>query len=287
MLFRDAAPSNATEWNAYAESPPFVVLRLTPREPTLAFDPFHAMDWLGSGHDHHPGEFPRAVTIAKKTRDERGLKPAVEAVAAKIAESFGDVDGKSRVSAKVSTSPLHVPHTGHSADDDVGDVTYVEGPDFTLNPDGSRRVFIVGVNHAAAGNGHSADLFAFTRDVSAAGEGRRSLVASFTDSAFAGTAARWSQLAGVDPTDASSMYVVQIARRCPEGAVDGDGVACVEAKVNGSLGRVYLEERAYAQLDTTVGPGRNNMVAPVIVEVTMSSPEIVGPGGSSFGQSWF
>ena len=286
VLFRDAAPSNATDWNAYAESPPFVVLRLTPREPTLAFDPFHAMDWLGSGHDHHPGEFPRAVTIAKKTRDERGLKPAVEAVAAKIAESFGDVDGKSRVSAKVSTSPLHVPHVT-SADDDVGDVTYVDGPDFTLNPDGSRRVFIVGVNHAAAGNGHAADLFAFTRDMSAAGEGRRSLVASFTDSAYAGTALRWSQLAGVDSTDASNLYVVQIARRCPEGAVDGDGVACVEAKVNGSLGRVYLEERAYAQLDTTVGPGRNNMVAPVIVEVTMSSPEIVGPGGSSFGQSWF
>jgi hypothetical protein len=227
------------------------------------------------------------VTIAKKTRDERGLKPAVEAVAAKIAESFGDVDGKSRVSAKVSTSPLHVPHTGHSADDDVGDMTYVDGPDFTLNPDGSKRVFIVGVNHAAAGNGHSADLFAFTRDVSAAGEGRRSLVASFTDSAYAGTAERWSQLAGVDPTDASSMYVVQIARRCPEGAVDGDGVACVEAKADGSVSRVYLEERAYAQLDTTVGPGRNTMVAPVIVEVTMSSPEIVGPGGSSFGQSWF
>lgn len=286
VLFRDAAPSNATAWNAYAKSPPFVVLRLTPREPTLAFDPFHAMDWLGSGHDHHPGEFPRAVTIAKKTRDERGLKPAVEAVAAKIAESFGDVDGKSRVSAKVSTSPLHVPHVT-SADDDVGDVTHVDGPDFTLNPDGSKRVFIIGVNHAAAGNGHSADLFAFTRDMSAAGEGRRSLVASFTDPAFAGTALRWSQLAGVDPTDASNLYVVQIARRCPEGAVDGDGVACVEAKADGSVSRVYLEERAYAQLDTTVGPGRNNMVAPVIVEVTMSSPEIVGPGGSSFGQSWF
>jgi hypothetical protein len=91
----------------------------------------------------------------------------------------------------------------------------------------------------------------------------------------------------VDPTDASNLYVVQIARRCPEGAVDGDGVACVEAKADGSVSRVYLEERAYAQLDTTVGPGRNNMVAPVIVEVTMSSPEIVGPGGSSFGQSWF
>jgi hypothetical protein len=123
--------------------------------------------------------------------------------------------------------------------------------------------------------------------MSAAGEGRRSLVASFTDSAYAGTALRWSQLAGVDPTDASNLYVVQIARRCPEGAVDGDGVACVEARVNGSVRRVYLEERAYAQLDTTVGPGRSNMVAPVVVEVTMSSPEIVGPGGSSFGQSWF
>ena len=112
------------------------------------------------------------------------------------------------------------------------------------------------------------------------------------DSTYGGTATRWGELAGVNVEDAAAMYVVKIAARCPEGAVDGDGVRCVEvkdevAKFGGAMHEFVLEERAYAHPDTTTGPDRRNLAAPVVVEVTRASREVVGPGGSGFGLSWF
>ena len=106
------------------------------------------------------------------------------------------------------------------------------------------------------------------------------------DSTYGGTATRWGELAGVNVEDAAAMYVVKIAARCPEGIVDGEGVVCVEASASSST-RFVVEERAYAHPDATTGPERRNLAAPVIVEVTRASREVVGPGGSGFGLSWF
>ena len=280
VLLANAGPFDRTEWDAYARSPPFVVTRLTPRHPTL-FDPFHAVDW--TDHGHHPGEFPEAGRIARARVDERGLAPAVAAVAAKIANAFDAGEYRTRVSESprwdISDSDISI----------SGDFTLVRGPSFVLPTDGSKDVYVVGVDRSRSGSAtYSVTSLApasFNFDV-------QTSLPLADDSTYGGTATRWGELAGVNVEDAAAMYVVKIAARCPEGAVDGDGVRCVEvkdevAKFGGAMHEFVLEERAYAHPDTTTGPDRRNLAAPVVVEVTRASREVVGPGGSGFGLSWF
>ena len=275
VLLANAGPFDRTEWDAYARSPPFVVTRLTPRHPTL-FDPFHAVDW--TDHGHHPGEFPEAGRIARARVDERGLAPAVAAVAAKIANAFDAGEYRTRVSES--------PRWGIS-DSDIsisGDVTLVRGPSFVLPTDGSKDVYVVGVDRSRSG---SATYSSVSLAPFASTDGFVHPTGSFADdSTYGGTAARWGALAGVAAEDAGAMYVVKLAVRCPEGIVDGEGVVCVEASASSST-RFVVEERAYAHPDATTGPERRNLAAPVIVEVTRASREVVGPGGSGFGASWF
>ena len=251
------------------------------RHPTL-FDPFHAIDW--TDHGHHPGEFPEAGRIARARADERGLAPALAAVAAKIASAFDAGGARTRV----SESPRRdISAPGSDAADDAGDVTVVRGPSFALTADGSKDVYVVGVDRSRSGSA----TYSVTSLASASSnfDVQTSLPLA-DDSTYGGTAARWGALAGVNAEDAAAMYVVKIAARCPEGAVDGDGVRCVEVVRRQSWRAMHefvLEERAYAHPDTTTGAERRNLAAPVIVEVTRASREAVGPGGSGFGLSWF
>ena len=289
VVLANAGPvGSQTEWDAYAKSPPFVVTRLTPRDPTW-FDPFHAIDW--TDHGHHPGEFPEAGRIARARVDERGLAPAVAAVGAKIASAF-DAEGGYRTRVSESPAPRGISGSGTADDrygDRYGDVTVVRGPSFHLPTDGSKDVYVVGVDRSRSGSAtYSVTSLApasFNFDV-------QTSLPLADDSTYGGTAMRWGELAGVNVEDAAAMYVVKIAARCPEGAVDGDGVRCVEvkdevAKFGGAMHEFVLEERAYAHPDTTTGPDRRNLAAPVVVEVTRASREVVGPGGSGFGLSWF
>ena len=286
VLLTNAGHSDQTEWDAYAKAPPFVVMRLTPRHPTL-FDPFHAIDW--TDHGHHPGEFPEAGRIARARADERGLAPALAAVAAKIASAFDAGGSRTRV----SESPRRdINPPGSDAADDAGDVTVVRGPSFALTTDGSKDVYVVGVDRSRFGTA----LYSVLSLASASSDFDVQTSLPFADdSTYGGTAARWGALAGVNAEDAAAMYVVRIAARCPEGVVDGDGAACVEVvpeessvvPEESSPREFVVEERAYAHPDTTTGAERRNLAAPVIVEVTRASREAVGPGGSGFGLSWF
>ena len=286
VVLANAGPvGSQTEWDDYAKSPPFVVTRLTPRDPTW-FDPFHAIDW--TDHGHHPGEFPEAGRIARASVDERGLAPAVAAVGAKIASAF-DAEGGYRT--RVSESPQSPGISGSDMHaDHAGDVTVVRGPSFRLPTDGSKDVYVVGVDRSRSGSAtYSVTSLA---PASASNFDVQTSLPLADDSTYGGTATRWGELAGVNVEDAAAMYVVKIAARCPEGAVDGDGVRCVEvkdevAKFGGAMHEFVLEERAYAHPDTTTGPDRRNLAAPVVVEVTRASREVVGPGGSGFGLSWF
>jgi len=289
VVLANAGPvGSQTEWDDYAKSPPFVVTRLTPRDPTW-FDPFHAIDW--TDHGHHPGEFPEVGRIARARVDERGLAPAVAAVGAKIASAF-DAEGGYRTRVSESPAPRGISGSGTADDrygDRYGDITIVRGPSFHLPTDGSKDVYVVGVDRSRSGSAtYSVTSLAsasFNFDV-------QTSLPLADDSTYGGTATRWGELAGVNVEDAAAMYVVKIAARCPEGAVDGDGVRCVEvkdevAKFGGATHEFVLEERAYAHPDTTTGPDRRNLAAPVVVEVTRASREVVGPGGSGFGLSWF
>ena len=287
VVLANAGPvGSQTEWDDYAKSPPFVVTRLTPRDPTW-FDPFHAIDW--TDHGHHPGEFPEAGRIARARADERGLAPALAAVAAKIASAFDAGGARTRV----SESPRRdISAPGSDAADGTGDVTVVRGPSFALTADGSKDVYVVGVDRSRFGTA----LYSVLSLASASSDFDVQTSLPFSDdSTHGGTAARWGALAGVNAEDAAAMYVVKIAARCPEGVVDGDGAACVEVvpeessvvPEESSLREFVVEERAYAHPDTTTGAERRNLAAPVIVEVTRASREAVGPGGSGFGLSWF
>ena len=165
-----------------------------------------------------------------------------------------------------------------------GDVTLVRGSSFVLPTDGSKDVYVVGVDRSRSG---SATYSSMSLAPFASTDGFVHPTGSFADdSTYGGTAARWGALAGVAAEDAGAMYVVKLAVRCPEGIVDGEGVVCVEASASSST-RFVVEERAYAHPDATTGPERRNLAAPVIVEVTRASREVVGPGGSGFGASWF
>ena len=216
VLLTNAGHSDQTEWDAYAKAPPFVVMRLTPRHPTL-FDPFHAIDW--TDHGHHPGEFPEAGRIAKARVDERGLAPALAKIAAKIANAHDAGGARTRV----SESPRRdIDPPGSNAADDAGDVTVVRGPSFALTTDGSKDVYVVGVDRSRFGTA----LYSVLTLASASPNFDVQTSLPFADdSTYGGTATRWGALAGVNAEDAAAMYVVKIAARCPEGVVDGDGAA--------------------------------------------------------------
>ena len=295
MVLRHAVPEDASAWEAYAEAPPFVVLRLTPRRRPV-----------------FPSPFPRATLIPRETVDERPLVPAVAAVAERVAAFYragaGAGAGAYAVST-VATGPQVLFDGGQSCVDvgwncggDNRDTVYVRGPTFRI-PDRDTVAYVVGVNHAAVGNAHYSNVAVYNR-------ARNLGVVAVDDSSFAGTAATWA--AGSAAADvASSLYVVAFARSCPgasRGAlgafgaagrseagaragagrsVTPDGALCVEIPEEGfpSAGadeEMILMERPYAHLETTVGPWWTTMAMPTVVVVNR-----VGGGSSGWIEGTF
>ena len=165
LMIRHAVPSDVNHWRAYADSPPFIVMRLTPkRSPTF------------------PAPFPRAALIQRKTFDERPLASSVALVADRVAAFFerggfdasgGDAntnDGAFDVPKRwfdvpgryttrtILTSPQVLFDNGQRCLDvswncggDNRDTTYVNGPRFRL-PDDSTVAYVIGANHVATKN---------------------------------------------------------------------------------------------------------------------------------------
>ena len=71
LMIRHAVPSNARDWASYAERPPFVVMRLTPRRAPI-----------------FPSPFPRASLIRRETCDETPLASSIAFVAERAAALF-------------------------------------------------------------------------------------------------------------------------------------------------------------------------------------------------------
>ena len=277
VVLRNAVPEDVSAWEAYAEAPPFVVLRLTPRRRPML-----------------PSPFPRAALIPRETVDERPLAPAVAAVAERVAAFYRAGAGSGAgayATSTVATGPQVLFDGGQSCVDvgwncggDNRDTVYVRGPTFRI-PDRDTVVYVVGVNHAAVGNAHYSNVAVYNR-------ARNLGVVAVDDSSFAGTAVSWA--AGSAAADvAHSLYVVAFARSCPgasRGAfgafgafgasgrsdaragrsVTPDGALCVEIPEEGfpSAGadeEMILMERPYAHLETTVGPWWTTMAMPTVV----------------------
>jgi hypothetical protein len=203
MVVRHAVPENETLWGDYAASPPFVVLRLTPKRRSVFASPF-----------------PRATVITRETFDERPLAASVTAVSDRIAAYFRDGaaaaadDGDYTYTATVTPTQGQILFDGGQACIDTGwncggdnrDTTYIKTGNFRL-PDENTVVYVVGVNHAATGNAHYSNVAVYNA-------ARNLGIAAMDDSEYAGTAEGWATGSSAEAA-AASLYVVAFARRCP------------------------------------------------------------------------
>lgn len=296
LMLRHAVPSDSNDWAAYASNPPFVVMRLTPRRPPI-----------------FPAPFPRASLIPRKTFDEQPLASSVALVADRVAAYFlaggGGLDGTTLGAEDTSTREIaenawfDVPGTfvtqtlatrpqvlfdngqrcldvSWNCGGDNRDTTYVNGPRFRL-PDDAAVAYVVGVNHAATGNAVYANVAVYD-------PARKLGVIAVDDGAFENTADGWTRGTPAEG-DASSLFVIALARKCPRGSVaekernadDGssggrsrllDGTLCVEVPSDGfpsasPNAELAVWERPYCHAETTVGPWWSRLATPTVVLV--------------------
>ena len=239
LMIRHAVPANARDWAAYAESPPFVVMRLTPRRAPI-----------------FPAPFPRAPLIRRETFDETPLASSIALVAERAAalfragggeattfgldaffegfEGFGfardegnqekdskntwfdDVPGTYETQI-VPSPPAQIlfdngqrcVDTAWNCGGDNRDTTYVNGPRFSL-PDDRTVAYVVGANHAATGNAVYANVAVYD-------PARKLGVLAIDDGEFKNTAQKWTEGTPAE-RDAAKLFVVALARKCPPGA---------------------------------------------------------------------
>ena len=286
LMIRHAVPSDVTRWRAYAEHPPFIVMRLTPkRSPTF------------------PAPFPRAALIQRKTFDERPLASSVALVADRVAAFFErggfdaseadaltndgasnapkrwfDVPGR-YTTRTILTSPQVLFDNGQRCLDvswncggDNRDTTYVNGPRFRL-PDDSTVAYVIGANHVATKNAVYANVAVYD-------PARKLGVLAIDDGEFENTAERWTRGTPAE-RDAPRLFVVALARKCPSGdggIADGnqsrtlDGALCVEVPSDGfpsasPTAELAVWERPYCHAETTVGPWWSRLATPTVVLV--------------------
>ena len=250
LMIRHAVPANARDWAAYAESPPFVVMRLTPRRAPI-----------------FPAPFPRAPLIRRETFDETPLASSIALVAERAAALFraggveattfgldaffgdnpgfgfardeGNQEKDSRntwfddVPGTYETQIVPSPpaqilfdngqrcvDTAWNCGGDNRDTTYVNGPRFSL-PDDRTVAYVVGANHAATGNAVYANVAVYD-------PARKLGVLAIDDGEFKNTAAAWTEGTPAE-RDAPKLFVVALARKCPPGpgvfSVDDSGDA--------------------------------------------------------------
>ena len=250
LMIRHAVPANASDWAAYAESPPFVVMRLTPRRAPI-----------------FPAPFPRAPLIRRETFDETPLASSIALVAERAAALFraGGVEattfgldaffgdnpgfgfardeGNQETDSKntwfddvpgtyetqiVPSPPAQIlfdngqrcVDTAWNCGGDNRDTTYVNGPRFSL-PDDRTVAYVVGANHAATGNAVYANVAVYD-------PARKLGVLAIDDGEFKNTAAAWTEGTPAE-RDAAKLFVVALARKCPPGpgvfSVDDSGDA--------------------------------------------------------------
>ena len=268
VLLRHAVAEDERLWDAFANDPPFVVLRLTPRRAPMFLRPF-----------------PRASLIPRETLDERPLLPAVTAVASAVASHFssvGDFVTTQNTGAQILfDNGQQCIDTTWNCGGDNRDTTYIRGPTFRI-PSNDVVVYVVGVNHATTGNAHYANLAVYN-------QARNLGVVAVDDASYENTAVEWLR-GTVYEDDAPSLYAVAFARTCPDGArrrdvpglhgrVGGrmpDGTLCVEVPATGFPSAAADEdlvvmERPYNTLGTTVGPEWNTLALPVVVTVRRNS----------------
>ena len=254
LMIRHAVPSNARDWASYAERPPFVVMRLTPRRAPI-----------------FPSPFPRASLIRRETFDETPLASSIAFVAERAAalfraggvvESattfgseafffsegdagffgdardegnslqrntwFDDVPGTYETQI-VPSPPAQVlfdngqrcVDTSWNCGGDNRDTTYVNGPRFSL-PDDRTVAYVVGANHAATGNAVYANVAVYD-------PARKLGVLAIDDGEFENTAAAWTEGTPAE-RDAAKLFVVALARKCPP----GPGVLSVDDRLDGA-----------------------------------------------------
>ena len=245
LMIRHAVPANARDWAAYAESPPFIVMRLTPRRAPI-----------------FPAPFPRAPLIRRETFDETPLASSIALVAERAAALFraggveattfgldaffGDEgfardegnqekDRSSRGSKNtwfddvpgtyetqiVPSPPAQIlfdngqrcVDTAWNCGGDNRDTTYVNGPRFSL-PDDRTVAYVVGSNHAATGNAVYANVAVYD-------PARKLGVLAIDDGEFENTAAAWTEGTPAE-RDAAKLFVVALARKCPPGVFSVD-----------------------------------------------------------------
>ena len=308
LLLRHAVPVDEQEWNEYATTPPFIVLRLTPRDIPFLVSPF-----------------PRSTLIRRQTFDERPLASSVsllanrvnaffrsgafeviegvtsDAVDDNIPTTWASVPGTYRTSTQTTNSQV-VFDNGQSCIDtswncggDNRDTTYITGPTFKL-PDDQTVAYVIGANHAATGNSVYANVAVYDPS-------RKLGIVAIDDSDFEGTANAWAEGTAA-ANDADKLFVVALARRCPgvsdadRANIDGfnknarrgrllDGTLCVEVPSSGfpsaSLSSdLVLWERPYCHVETSVGPWWNRLALPTVVLATRTGDAVdpVGPGGN-------
>jgi hypothetical protein len=285
-MIRHAVPSDINDWRAYAEHPPFIVMRLTPKRPPT-----------------FPAPFPRPALIQRKTFDERPLASSVALVADRVAAFFerggfdasgADAhtnDGASNVPKRwfdvpgryttrtILTSPQVLFDNGQRCLDvswncggDNRDTTYVNGPRFRL-PDDSTVAYVIGANHVATKNAVYANVAVYD-------PARKLGVLAIDDGEFENTAERWTRGTPAE-RDAPRLFVVALARKCPSGdggIADGnqsrtlDGALCVEVPSDGfpsasPTAELAVWERPYCHAETTVGPWWSRLATPTVVLV--------------------
>lgn len=248
LMIRHAVPANARDWAAYAESPPFVVMRLTPRRAPI-----------------FPAPFPRAPLIRRETFDETPLASSIALVAERAAalfraggveattfgldaffegfEGFARDEGNQEKDSRntwfddvpgtyetqiVPSPPAQIlfdngqrcVDTAWNCGGDNRDTTYVNGPRFSL-PDDRTVAYVVGANHAATGNAVYANVAVYD-------PARKLGVLAIDDGEFKNTAAAWTEGTPAE-RDAAKLFVVALARKCPPGpgvfSVDDSGDA--------------------------------------------------------------
>ena len=297
LMIRHAVPRDAADWATYASSPPFVVARLTPKRAPV-----------------FPAPFPRASLIPRRTFDERALASSAALVADRVAAFFlaggrgvdGALDGAldaqrpdaakgawfdvpgTFVTQTLETQAQVLFDNGQRCVDvswncggDNRDTTYVNGPRFRL-PDDAAAAYVVGVNHAATGN-------AVYANIAVVDPARKLGVLAIDDGAFENTADGWTRGTPAE-SDAASLFVVALARRCPRVATSGedaslprsgsrsssrrsrmlDGTLCVEVPSDGfpsasPSAELAVWERPYCHAETTVGPRWSRLATPTVV----------------------
>ena len=254
---RYALPDDAAAFAAWLAAPPVAVWSVTPPLPP-------------------PGKkdaFPLPTLLPKQGTAEDWLRPATEALAARLADYFALV-GSSNVSVVSAGrgSPLKSSAwciaTATNCGGDNRDTTYVQAlPLFVLPDDPAALVIAVGANHRATGNGHYANVAVYDTDV------RLGVIAAADDALRC--APSW--LRGTQFEAATgSLYALAISRSCPPWLP----LPCLRVPSDGWPSATlshYLTvvERPYAALDTTVGPSATSLVLPQLVLVNIATSRAI------------